>query len=311
MIFIKAIRNRLTSNTFPSNPLLNCHDLILLRKLADKYNFILIVDDTISNFANTDLISTGIADVVCTSLTKLMNGRGDAMGGSMVINPNTPKGQWMMEDMKTHHKCDLYSSDAIALYRNSEDFLERSTKINETSEALADWFHTHPDLSRVYYPKFTQPDLYNRFLNTSCTGHKPGYGGLISIILGSHMCQRTFYDSLGVYKGPSLGTNFTLVCPYTLLAHYHELEFVRAYNVSPNLIRIAVGLEEYDTLKDRFEKAFDISRLHPKLKPAAATRNIQQQRGYCTVSLAGRQRSASASINAISWQLKHQIRIMW
>lgn len=30
---------------FPSNPLLNCHDLIQLRKLADKYNFILIVDD--------------------------------------------------------------------------------------------------------------------------------------------------------------------------------------------------------------------------------------------------------------------------
>ena len=81
--------------------------------------------------------------------------------------------------------------------------------------------------------------------------------------------------------------------------------------MSPNLIRIAVGLEEYDTLKTRFEKAFDISRLHPKLKPSTVeTRNIQQQRGYCTVSLAGRQRCASASINTISWRLKHQIRIM-
>jgi cystathionine gamma-synthase len=66
---------------------------------------------------------------------------------------------------------------------------------------------------------------------------------------------------LDVPKGPSLGTNFTLVCPYTLLAHYHELDFAMSYNVQPNLLRIAVGLEPFEELRDKFEAAFRASRL--------------------------------------------------
>jgi cystathionine gamma-synthase len=31
---------------------------------------------------------------------------------------------------------------------------------------------------------------------------------------------QAFFDALDTHKGPSLGTNFTLACPYTLLAHY-------------------------------------------------------------------------------------------
>lgn len=38
----------------------------------------------------------------------------------------------------------------------------------------------------------------------------------------------TFFDALETAKGPSLGTNFTLSSPYTLLAHYGELEWVGA-----------------------------------------------------------------------------------
>lgn len=203
------------------------------------------------------------------------------MGGSMVINPNTPKGQWMIQDMKQNHEDDitLYPSDAMALYQNSQDFLERSNQINRTAEQLADWLHEHPDVSKVYYPKFTQPHFYHRFLNHTHGSTAPGYGGLFSILLEPHMCQRTFYDSLHVCKGPSLGTNFTLVCPYTLLAHYHELEFARAYHVSPNLLRVAVGLEDFHTLQHRFDQAFTVSRLHPKLKPVRQT-----HRGYCTLS---------------------------
>ena len=85
------------------------------------------------------------------------------------------------------------------------------------------------------------------------------------------MCQRTFYDALDVAKGPSLGTNFTLVCPYTLLAHYHELDFALSYNVPPNLIRIAVGLENFEDLKAKFEEALRKSRLHPKISMSAST----------------------------------------
>ena len=58
---------------FPSNPLLECHNLFALCALADRYGFMLVVDNTISNVANVDLLRTRITNVVCTSLTKLFS----------------------------------------------------------------------------------------------------------------------------------------------------------------------------------------------------------------------------------------------
>lgn len=63
----------------PSNPLLRVPDLLRLRKLADYYGFVLVVDETIGTFGNLDLL--GVADVVLTSLTKTFSGYADVMGG--------------------------------------------------------------------------------------------------------------------------------------------------------------------------------------------------------------------------------------
>lgn len=66
-----------------------------------------------------------------------------------------------------------------------------------------------------------------------------------------------FFDTLDVAKGPSLGTNFTLASPYTLLAHYGELEWARGYGVEENLVRISVGLEETAELVGVVRKALE------------------------------------------------------
>lgn len=68
----------------------------------------------------------------------------------------------------------------------------------------------------MYYPKTTQPDVYHTFMRQG-----GGYGGLFSILLRDMKAARAFYDALDVYKGPSLGTNYTLSCPYTLLVSHH------------------------------------------------------------------------------------------
>lgn len=281
----------------PSNPLLQCPDLHRLRELADRYDFSLIVDDTISNFLNVDLIQSGLADAVCSSLTKLVSGRGDVIGGSVVFNPNTPRGRWLQRDYVEHfdgRHGGLFDADASALLRNSEDFAERNARINATAEGLADWLEAHPDVRRVYYPKNSpQYERLRTQRGDSQSSGGGGYGGLLSLMLDSHVCQRTFYDALDVAKGPSLGTDFTLVCPYTLLAHYHELDFALQYNVPPNLLRVAVGLESLESLQAKFQAALDASRLYPKVcmkggngkeKAAEATRS------YSTQSISSRQR---------------------
>ena len=72
-------------------------------------------------------------------------------------------------------------------------------------------------------------------------------------------CERTsprFFDALRMAKGPSLGTNYSLCCPYTLLAYYDELDAVEKYGVSRWLLRVSAGMEDIDDLIDRFERAF-------------------------------------------------------
>ena len=62
------------------------------------------------------------------------------------------------------------------------------------------------------------------------------------------------FDRLEVSKGPSLGTVFTLACPFTLLAHYTELEWAESCGVSRHLIRISVGIEDVQDILDDIER---------------------------------------------------------
>lgn len=258
----------------PSNPLLQCPDVVHLRTLADRYNFVLVVDDTISNFLNVDVLTNGLADAVCSSLTKLVSGRGDAIAGSIVTNPYTAKGRWMQQDLQARAEQSstsndaLWAPDAAAIVENATDFVQRNATINRTSQLLAEWLQAQPDVATVYYPSLPLDSQENHMTPLLRSG--AGYGGVVSILLDSHVCQRSFFDALNVAKGPSLGTNFTLVCPYTLLAHYHELDFAMSYNVPPNLLRIAVGLEPFEELRDKFTVALESSRLYPKLSMPAS-----------------------------------------
>lgn len=63
----------------PSNPLLVSVNLPRLRQLADRFGFVIVVDDTVGNFANVDALR--YADVVVNSLSKLFSGRANVLGG--------------------------------------------------------------------------------------------------------------------------------------------------------------------------------------------------------------------------------------
>jgi cystathionine gamma-synthase len=64
---------------FPSNPLLRSPDLIRLRALADEHGFVIVVDETIGNFINVEVVA--FADIVVSGLTKIFSGDANVMGG--------------------------------------------------------------------------------------------------------------------------------------------------------------------------------------------------------------------------------------
>src|SRR5882757_3106652 len=68
---------------FPSNPLLRSANLPRLRALADKYDFLIIIDETIGNFVNVEVLP--YADVVVSSLSKVFSGASNVMGGRYVF----------------------------------------------------------------------------------------------------------------------------------------------------------------------------------------------------------------------------------
>ena len=234
---------------FPMNPLLRSPNLAKLAQITKKYSIPLIVDDTISTFHNTQVIPP--ADVLVTSLTKFFSGVGDVMGGAVVITPDTPLRSTIFRKFQQEYEDNLWSEDAETLESNSKDFANRMIKINATAEMLCDYLHGHPQIEKLFYPKFVTRDEYDAFKKSEA-----GYSGVFSLIVrNSSRNTARFFDSLMISKGPSLGTNFSLACPYTILAHYHEIDFVEPCGVSKHLIRVSVGLEEPSDLIARFDHA--------------------------------------------------------
>ena len=137
---------------------------------------------------------------------------------------------------------------------NSQSYEANLKKIQATAEELVGYLVKHPKVERVLYPKLAGKEHYDLVKrNDGC------YGGLFSMELkDASRVTSKFYDSLNFCKGPSLGTVFTIICPYTLLAHYYELEWAESCGVSRNLLRVSVGLEPYEVLKDRFDKALSL-----------------------------------------------------
>jgi cystathionine gamma-synthase len=75
---------------FPSNPLLRSANLPRLRGLADKYDFLLVIDETIGNFVNVEVLP--YADIVISSLSKIFSGDGNVMGGRCALIVKLPDG---------------------------------------------------------------------------------------------------------------------------------------------------------------------------------------------------------------------------
>lgn len=226
----------------PSNPLLKTPNLPRIRSLADKYGFAVVVDETVGNFLNISVYP--YADVIVSSLTKIFSGDSNVMGGSLILNSSMPLYEKLKGYFTTNYEDNYWAEDALYLERNSRDFESRSSKVNETSLAVVDLFQKSPLVSHVFYPSLSESKKYYDAIKTPAGG----YGGLISILFREPQDAVMFFDAINLHKGPSLGTNFTLACPYTILAHYTELEEVAEWGVDKNLIRISIGLEDKDEL---------------------------------------------------------------
>lgn len=234
----------------PSNPLLRTIDL---KRTAEACRFSrtpLILDDSAAGPLNVDVLP--FADILTSSLTKWVSGTGDVMAGALTVRDDSPLAGELLESIaEDSAECaPLYIGDAEVLLSNLKGYSARNKEVNDNALALVNFLEAHPAVASVWHPSLKQKENYDLIKRK-----QGGYGGLLSIILAQPKKAPKVYDSLKLSKGPSFGTPFTLVCPYTLLAHYDELSWTEDCGVPANLIRISVGTEPVETIIQAFEEA--------------------------------------------------------
>lgn len=209
----------------------------------------------------------------------------------MVISPSSPFYTALLTAQAQDYEDVYFPEDAIYMERNSRDFQERVARENFNALLLCNYFRTRRAdgpyaegmvpvdssldslrekevgrkrvIKEIYYPKFMTPGNYEACMRPTNleTTTTPGYGGLFSLTFTSILASATFFDNLPCYKGPSLGTNFTLACPYTLLAHYTETVWAKEWGVEIGLVRVSTGLEESEMLLEWFRGALEAAEI--------------------------------------------------
>lgn len=204
---------------FPSNPMLLTPDLMRLREIADKYDTMLVVDDTISSFSNVDVLGKEGADISWSSLTKSFNGYSDCMGGSVVLNPCSKYYEELKALYAKEYQNDLYVDDALVLEANSRDYLSRSIVLNRNGLALAFYLQSCVEsssstVSKVWYPPLLPSrSLYSARMRPANNEFTPGYGCLMTFELETMEAFIAFYEEIGKYItiSPHLAGHITLV----------------------------------------------------------------------------------------------------
>lgn len=127
---------------FPSNPLLYSVDLQSLREIANHFNFLIVIDDTVGGFVNVDLLK--YADILVSSLTKSFSGTGNVMAGSLVLNPKSCYFEELYQSLEETFEDSLWCEDCAVLELNSRDYEERVLFANKSTEKIVDAIVDHP-----------------------------------------------------------------------------------------------------------------------------------------------------------------------
>ncbi|MCM0059224.1 MAG: O-acetylhomoserine aminocarboxypropyltransferase/cysteine synthase [Algoriphagus sp.] len=274
------------------NPRLNIPDFEQFAALARKYDLPLVVDNT---FGAGGYLAQPIkhgANIVVESATKWIGGHGTSIGGVIVDggNYNWGNGKFpqFTEPSEGYHGLkfwDIFGEgnplglpniafsirarveglrdfgpslspfNSFLLLQGLETLSLRVYRHAENALALASWLESHPSVDFVYYPGLPSSpyhSLAKKYLQN-------GFGGVLQFgIKGGAENGKKFINSLQLVSHlANVGDAKTLAIHPASTTHEQlsEPEQKQA-GVLPNLIRISVGLEHIEDIKNDFVQAF-------------------------------------------------------
>lgn len=228
----------------PSNPLSEVTDLEAVSAIAREAGALLVVDNCFCTPALQRPLEQG-ADIVIHSATKFIDGQGRALGGAVVGR----------EEQINEIVGFLRSAGPSMSPFNAWIFLKGLETLNlrmkqhcANAQALAEWLEQQPAVTKVHYlglASHPQHDLAKR--------QQSGFGGVLSFVVnGGQEAAWSVIDATRILSiTANLGdTKTTITHPYTTTHGRVDEATKETAGIVPGLIRIAVGLEDVEDMKD-------------------------------------------------------------
>lgn len=230
----------------PTNPTLTVVDLPVVAKLAEQHDALVAVDATIITPYNIRLLEHGV-DIVLHSTSKFINGGLDHLGGALTTSSKDLLS--IITDIQSALDTGMSPNQMGVLRKNIDGFKTRMETINKSTQVIVKRLLASPEVGRVYYPGLASP----RQEALAARLFPLGRSGLLSFVLADDRFEivEKFYNKISdpIKKGPGLGGETSLLCPYVMLAHFHDdKNELKAKGLDFHLIRLSVGVEPVEDI---------------------------------------------------------------
>jgi cystathionine beta-lyase/cystathionine gamma-synthase len=235
----------------PGNPRMSITDIAGCAAIAKRRKFLLGVDNTFATPVLTRPLELG-ADIVMHSATKYIGGHSDLLGGAIVAR-----------DKELFDRLYFVQNAAGAVMAPWESYLcSRGLKTLELrvrehgriAQQLAEWLSRHPRVERVLYPGLpTHPG--HEIAKRQTDG---GFGAMLSFDLGDHFAaaKKVAESTRLIQLAVSLGAVESLIEQPASMSHAsYDAADRKAHGISDGLIRLSVGLEAFEDLRDDLDQA--------------------------------------------------------
>ena len=234
-----------------SNPLLEVSDLSELSKLAKKYGALSIVDSTFASPMACQPLNYGF-DIVLHSVTKILNGHSDILGGVIASRQELIDQVWYK--MRNFGGA-MDPHQASLLERGLKTLDVRYKKATETAGDLANWLSNHPKIEKVIYPGLDSHgdyELCKKILSSPSTM-------VCFVVKGGDSGGHNFMQNLKIAtQAVSLGGVESLISMPCTTTHVSWKEEDRiAVGISPGFVRFSTGIESSEDLIADFEQALN------------------------------------------------------
>ena len=236
----------------PGNPRMSITDIEACAKLAHRHGALLGIDSTFATPVLTRPLELG-ADIVMHSATKYIGGHSDAMGGALVVRDAA-----LLKELYFVQNATGAVMGPLESFLCSRGLKTLELRVREqcrTAQQLAEWLASHPRVARVLYPGL--PSHHGHELARRQMGGL--FGAMMSFeIKGDLAAGKRFAESTKLFGlAVSLGAVESLIEQPASMSHASYDAADRAkHGIADGLIRISVGLEAFEDLRDDLNQAF-------------------------------------------------------